>query len=118
MKSEAILSGAGLNDTSLLDRNPPDTTVRTPQSDFWQRARALFDRVLRMSSRAPRRLRLCESLPLGERRFVAVVEFESTRFLVGGTSASLVLLARLQDSGSQIAVVQKDPTEISAGASR
>ena len=32
---------------------------------------------------------------LGERRFVAVVEFERARFLVGGTTSSLVLLARL-----------------------
>jgi flagellar biogenesis protein FliO len=59
---------------------------------------ALWGRVLRISRRAPKRLRLCESLPLGERRFVAVVEFEKTRFLVGGTSSSLVLLSRLKDS--------------------
>ena len=56
---------------------------------------ALWERVLRLSRRAPKRLRLCESLPLGERRFVAVVEFEQTRFLVGGTPSSLVLLSRL-----------------------
>jgi len=40
---------------------------------------------------------LCESVPFGERRFVAVVEFEQSRFLIGGTSASLVLLARLEN---------------------
>lgn len=62
---------------------------------------ALWDRLLRISRRAPKRLRLCESLPLGERRFVAVVEFEKTRFLVGGTSSSLVLLSRLQDSAAR-----------------
>ncbi len=62
---------------------------------------ALWDRLLRISRRAPRRLRLCESLPLGERRFVAVVEFEKTRFLVGGTASSLVLLSRLQDSAAR-----------------
>lgn len=60
---------------------------------------AFWERILRMSRRAPRRLRLCESLPLGERRFVAVVEFEESRFLVGGTSSSLVLLSRLADAG-------------------
>jgi flagellar biogenesis protein FliO len=47
-----------------------------------------------------RRLRLCESLGLGDRRFVAVVEFDQARFLVGGTSSSLVLLAKLDtDAG-------------------
>jgi hypothetical protein len=61
----------------------------------------LWDRLLRISRRAPKRLRLCESLPLGERRFVAVVQFEKTRFLVGGTSSSLVLLSRLQDSAAR-----------------
>jgi flagellar biogenesis protein FliO len=41
---------------------------------------------------------LCESLALGERRFVAVIEFEQARFLVGGTASSLVLLARLGEA--------------------
>lgn len=48
--------------------------------------------------RAPRRLRLCETLALGEKRFVAVIEFESQRFLVGGGAASVNLLARLGES--------------------
>jgi flagellar biogenesis protein FliO len=61
----------------------------------------LWERVLRLSHRRHRRLKLCESLPLGERRFVAVVEFDAARFLVGGTSSSLVLLSRLSDAGSQ-----------------
>jgi flagellar biogenesis protein FliO len=47
--------------------------------------------------RPVRRLRLCESLALGERRFVAVIEFERSRFLVGGTPNSLVLLTRLAE---------------------
>jgi flagellar biogenesis protein FliO len=62
---------------------------------------ALWERILRLGRRAPRRLRLCESLPLGERRFVAVVEFDRERFLVGGTASSLVLLSRLEESGSR-----------------
>jgi flagellar biogenesis protein FliO len=57
----------------------------------------IWERVLRLGRRAPKRLRLCESLPLGERRFVAVVEFEAERFLVGGTPSSMVLLSRLAD---------------------
>jgi flagellar biogenesis protein FliO len=59
---------------------------------------ALWNRVQRISRRTPRRLHLCESLPLGERRFVAVVEFEDARFLVGGTASSMVLLSRLADA--------------------
>jgi len=51
---------------------------------------------------------LCESLPLGERRFVAVVEFEQKRFLVGGTSASLVLLAHLDNSACKTSAQGRD----------
>ena len=76
-------------------------TLRVSSSTFHTRIIALWERVLRLSRRAPRRLRLCESLPLGERRFVAVVEFEAERFLVGGTPSSLVLLSRLTDAGEQ-----------------
>lgn len=64
-------------------------------------AMALWKRVLRLSRRPPKGLRLCESLPLGERRFVAVVEYEKSRFLVGGTPSSLVLLSRLEDAGDR-----------------
>jgi flagellar biogenesis protein FliO len=71
-------------------------------SALWSRLAALWDRVSRLSQRAPKTLRLCQSLPLGERRFVAVVEFEKARFLVGGTSSSLVLLSRLTDSGCEV----------------
>jgi hypothetical protein len=46
----------------------------------------------------PRRLRLFETLSLGEKRFVAIVEFENQRFLLGGTPNSLVLLAALPGS--------------------
>jgi hypothetical protein len=73
--------------------------LRDSAGVFRVRIAVLWERVLRFSRRAPRRLRLCESLPLGERRFVAVVEFDRARFLVGGTPSSLVLLSRLADDG-------------------
>jgi flagellar biogenesis protein FliO len=50
-----------------------------------------------MRTRKTRRLRVRESLSLGERRFLAVIEFDSQEFLVGGTGSSLALLARLHD---------------------
>lgn len=67
---------------------PPDWAGR--MHGFWRR-------VLHLSRRSPKALRLRESLALGERRFVAVLEFEQTRFLIGGTASSLVLLSRLED---------------------
>jgi flagellar biogenesis protein FliO len=46
-------------------------------------------------SKAPKRLRLCESVSLGEKRVVAVIQYETQKFLVGGSASSVSLLARL-----------------------
>ena len=81
-------------DGSLLGRE------RLGENPLGRWAAACWQRIVGLGRRPPRRLRLCESLPLGDRRFVAVVEFDESRFLVGGTSASLVLLARLSDGGN------------------
>jgi flagellar biogenesis protein FliO len=64
---------------------------------FWQRWLAGWRRMTAQLKvrRAPRRLCLCETVSLGEKRFVAVVRFERHQFLVGGTANSIVLLARL-----------------------
>jgi flagellar biogenesis protein FliO len=70
--------------------------------EIWRRTAAAVKRILQRN-RPSRRLRLCESLALGDRRFVAVVEFERSRFLVGGTAGSLVLLARLEGPGNECA---------------
>lgn len=75
--------------------------MRVPRDGLRGRVLEFWERVLRLRRRAPRRLRLCESLALGERRFVAVVEFEAERFLVGGTPSSMVLLSRLADCRRQ-----------------
>jgi hypothetical protein len=45
---------------------------------------------------AKKRLRVCESVSLGEKRFVAVIEVDGEQFLVGGASSSVATLARLQ----------------------
>jgi flagellar biogenesis protein FliO len=50
-----------------------------------------------VKSRKSRRLRVCETLSLGERRFVAIIEFDRQEFLVGGSGNSLELLARLHE---------------------
>ena len=63
--------------------------------NLWQGGRALWTQFVQAHKRRPRSLRLCESLSLGDRRFIAVVAYEQSHFLVGGTSGSLVLLTRL-----------------------
>jgi len=68
----------------------------------WQFLRGWWSRLLHASQRAPRQLRLAESLALGDRRFVAVIEVAEARYLVGGTPTSLVLLAELESAQSAL----------------
>jgi Flagellar biosynthesis protein, FliO len=51
--------------------------------------------------RRERALRICETLPLGEKRFLAIVEFEGRRFLIGATNQSISLLDRLEPMPAQ-----------------
>lgn len=48
--------------------------------------------------RAERSLRMCETLPLGEKRFLAVVQFGRQRLLIAATSQSISLLDRIDSS--------------------
>ena len=45
-------------------------------------------------------LRLCENLPLGDKRFVAVIQVENERFLIGGPMGSVSLLTRLHETAT------------------
>lgn len=51
-------------------------------------------------SRPPRRLRVCESISLGEKRVIAVVQFEQQRFLLGASANSINLLSNLPSERS------------------
>lgn len=46
-------------------------------------------------TRPSRQLRVCETVALGERRFVAVIEFAQQKFLIGGAGHSVAMLAPL-----------------------
>lgn len=48
------------------------------------------------TQRAEKRMRLCESVSLGDRRFVAVIQVDQERFLIGGSSTSVCMLTKLQ----------------------
>jgi hypothetical protein len=47
------------------------------------------------SRQTRKRLRICESVSLGEKRFVAVIEVDGKQFLLGGSPTSLTTIARL-----------------------
>jgi hypothetical protein len=58
--------------------------------------RALWSWIQKVQvRRARKRLRLCESVPLGEKRFVAVVQVDDREFLIAGASNSVSMLTEL-----------------------
>jgi len=71
--------------------SPPGAAWVVALKNIWQWTRHA------VKARKVRRLRVCETLSLGERRFLAVIEFDRQEFLVGGSGNSLELLARLHD---------------------
>jgi flagellar biogenesis protein FliO len=75
-------------------------TLPATDAGFSSFARSLFERLGAISRRVmrvrePKRLRLCETLSLGNRGYVAVVRYRDQQFLVGGTNNSVALLAEL-----------------------
>ena len=87
---------------------PVAERTAAPAAPAASRIFALLNRLLaRVSAgRRERRLRLCEMLPLGEKRFIAVIEYGADKFLLAGTTQSISLLQRLERQGLQEA---RDP---------
>lgn len=48
-----------------------------------------------------KKLSIRETASLGERRFVAVIQFERQRFLIGASPSSVTLLTQLPDDETQ-----------------
>ena len=69
-------------------------------SDFFGELARHFRRMklARLSIRRERRLRLRETLALGERRLVAIVECDGREFLVAATGQTISLLAPLDSA--------------------
>jgi len=63
------------------------------------------------AGRRERKMRLCETLSLGERRFLALVLVERQKFLVGGSGSSVALLARLPSEPDSAPQAQMESQE-------
>ena len=50
---------------------------------------------------AKKQLRVCETVSLGEKRFVAVVQIEGQRFLIGGGVSGVSMLAELETEAEE-----------------
>lgn len=76
-------------------------TPTMPTAIFGGLVGATLKRISALAGRRQQKtMRLCETLALGDRRFLAVVTVDDQRFLVGGAAGSIALLAQLP-SGKQ-----------------
>jgi flagellar biogenesis protein FliO len=62
---------------------------------------------------ARKTLRVCESVSLGDKRFVALVQVDDERFLIGGSSGSVSLLSRLPEAKTFAVVLGREAEKIS-----
>ncbi len=58
-------------------------------------SRTLWRVLMTRARRAPKSLLLRETAALGDRRYVAVIQFEGQRYLIGSSPSSVTLLAHL-----------------------
>ena len=69
-------------------------------SPSWHWLRRIVDTLFRAARPRHRQLRLAEVLSLGESRFVALVECDQRRFLIGSTPQSIRLLTEIRGRDS------------------
>ena len=103
MKATRLSFGDEL--ASLLSGRAPASSAAagSPSLTPWHTRRAV-DMVVagwawlaakRRKQLSERRLRVLETVQLGEKRFVAVVDFDGAHFLIGGAATQVALLAKL-----------------------
>ena len=57
-------------------------------------------------------LRVCESVSLGDKRFVAVIQAGDERFLVAGAANSIAMLTRLSEPSPTFSAALKDCADV------
>ncbi len=81
---------------SVIENRAKDGGTSAGSGAIWSRVIEICRRCMAtFPARREKRLKLCETLSLGERRFVAVVRYREQQFLVGGTGQTIALLAHL-----------------------
>jgi len=62
--------------------------------------------------RRKRQMSLCETLPLGEKRFLAIVEIDQERLLIAATDHSISLLQRLDTANLASQAERENPNQL------
>jgi flagellar biogenesis protein FliO len=91
-KRERSVKSRGMEDNSD-SRSSEEGEPQSFGAAILSRIRAAFSEV--RIQRRTRRLKLCETLSLGEKRILALVECENRRFLIAATAQNISLLETL-----------------------
>jgi flagellar biogenesis protein FliO len=90
-----------------------EDAAATPGSNFWRvgfRPWNLFSR-LGLWNRPARKLHLRETVSLGNRGLLAVVQYQDQQFLLGCTNTSIAMLAQLSGDSQTDAAKRQDSRE-------
>ena len=88
-------------------REAPDSVLSAPRSGSGiRRVWHSIERLVQ-THQARKRLRLCETISLGEKRFIAVVQVDGKQLLVGGATNGLSVLANLESSSTFSNMLQR-----------
>lgn len=80
------------NIVAAVEKKSPTTSTRSQiLSKLW-----LWTRSRVKIQARKKRLKVCETVSLGEKRFIAVVQVDGSEFLVGGAPNALSVLAQLE----------------------
>jgi hypothetical protein len=88
---------AGATTRLVPPPEPEEITLETPRRGLLG---GLFS-FLRGNATPRKQLRLVETVPLGEKRFVAIIHAQGRKYLVGGGASGVALLTSLDEPSSQ-----------------
>lgn len=94
MLADAVkVNPIGLSAAKTSTESPSRALVEQRFSALARTWKRLQDRY--KTDQTARKLRVCESTQLGDKKFVAVIQVDGQRFLIGATGTSISLLATL-----------------------
>lgn len=99
-------TGVSMKDPTLRSAAPVQLAPARWTEDLWLLLIKGWEWLRRHSKgllarQASRRLRTIETLSLGEKRFISIVEVDGEQFLLGGSSSTVVLLAKLEGGAKE-----------------
>lgn len=87
--------------------------ARHGSAEFLKPLRTIWSWLQKVQIRhTKKRLKVCETAPLGDKRFVAVIRVDDREFLIAGASNSVSMLTELNKQSSFSAVLAQQSAQV------